>query len=837
MHSIRGLLHVLLIPWFASLCAISVQAQSAETIEKFTQGPHIGPAEEAIVGVEVIYTAEGAETLIRRGNGFLLRCDGFVLLPSSLFSRPPEQAGKVYTGKVHITFSPGTEQARKVGTILPLRIRTDVRYGVVKLDNVHIPAVRTLLPDALEPGENLDLVWSAWDDAAKRFLSPQRCRIPLGKREALTAQSAGTLALSELPSGIPPGAVVIGPETLAVGMLTSNQAGRFATMENLDKVTNCVTPLAVTEADFAKKRAILTRLAEREPEFNEDLTLKEQAPEPTPGMVAVPGGPVHPTPAVLSLQKDMLKATTACVAPFLIDKYEVTNGQYLAFWRTLPERTRSDPRFQEDFFPLAWADTEPFFPDGLTDNPVLGVTYEAAKAYAKWVGKRLPTPYEWSLAAFGPTGGNELPEWANRYVADRQKTWREVVEAHVNYIQQHPALLEQYEIARRKLLTGNAGAEYGEILTVKEIEPGKTEKKERQIPLYFSEPILRELYLPWYFYRPEHISSVVWSRDTVRRAVAPLFDSYQRPQHVLATGARKFDVSPYGAHDMALNANELVCPSPEMRQESGADYYMRVKWRQPEIWSTGIANLSNRGVTPFLPWFYSLHADAGSGFGSGHSLLLSRRLRSTTSNAGRDETVWPRQQPRLVAASNIYEITSMLSPLVGWDVCLTSGQTVNTGALGTLYLGFSPLADGPNDAPTSPRPRWLKTYEGIIPDPLVWFRWGSAGVYTRIEALWAGQSMIWDEAASFSWWKDMPAYYVEEMGRPYDTDAPEGRNLPRIPPTSKLFEKLIGRPSITTPPPWHPHPNLDYETTPGVPEIKQRPWDTYLIPGGFRCVR
>ncbi|MCG9128423.1 SUMF1/EgtB/PvdO family nonheme iron enzyme [Candidatus Poribacteria bacterium] len=86
------------------------------------------------------------------------------------------------------------------------------------------------------------------------------------------------------------------------------------------------------------------------------------------------------------------------VKSFYIDKYEVTNGQYRKFLLETGHRT---PKFWEN--PYLNGDNQ----------PVVGINWEDAETYAKWVGKRLPTDIEWEKAARGISG--YIYPWGNTF--------------------------------------------------------------------------------------------------------------------------------------------------------------------------------------------------------------------------------------------------------------------------------------------------------------------------------------------------------------------------------------------------------------------------------------
>jgi iron(II)-dependent oxidoreductase len=77
---------------------------------------------------------------------------------------------------------------------------------------------------------------------------------------------------------------------------------------------------------------------------------------------------------------------TVYLDAFYIDKYEVTNAQYGEFMAATGHPP--PPYWNNELY------NQP-------EQPVMSVTWEDAKAYADWVGRRLPTEAEWEKAARG----------------------------------------------------------------------------------------------------------------------------------------------------------------------------------------------------------------------------------------------------------------------------------------------------------------------------------------------------------------------------------------------------------------------------------------------------
>ncbi len=122
----------------------------------------------------------------------------------------------------------------------------------------------------------------------------------------------------------------------------------------------------------------------------------KKAVSQVPGMVLVPG-----TAFSFNVKADEdfipypdISGKTIKVDSFLIDKYPVTNAQYFEFITATGYVPSDTTRYLKD-----WESGT--FRQGQDNYPVVYLSYEDMKAYAKWAGKRLPTEAEWQLAAQG----------------------------------------------------------------------------------------------------------------------------------------------------------------------------------------------------------------------------------------------------------------------------------------------------------------------------------------------------------------------------------------------------------------------------------------------------
>ncbi len=134
-----------------------------------------------------------------------------------------------------------------------------------------------------------------------------------------------------------------------------------------------------------------------------NAAVSETTPPSIENMVLVPGGEFtfgfDPKNKLSSFMSNSTSSQNAqpsqktTLPSFYIDKFEVTYGDFL------------------QFKPKA------IYAEGRVDHPVRGVSWYEAEAYCFWLGKRLPTEFEWEKAARGQDGRPFV--WGSEF--DRKK--------------------------------------------------------------------------------------------------------------------------------------------------------------------------------------------------------------------------------------------------------------------------------------------------------------------------------------------------------------------------------------------------------------------------------
>jgi formylglycine-generating enzyme required for sulfatase activity len=216
------------------------------------------------------------------------------------------------------------------------------------------------------------------------------------------------------------------PVTIVVEVLDPSLFTTTPTLTPTSTGTPTLTPTPTLTATRLPPTAAAT------PETVVPTTTITTTATPTPTAEITPQAPTAPSQMVYvpagkflmgSNDDHVLQATEWCgcgkdqfvdelymhevyVSAFYIDKYEVTNRQFLAFADAAGYVTDAEKKYEANTWRTA-------FTPGKEDHPVVWMTWNDASAYCQWAGKRLPTEAEWEKAARGDDA--RLWPWGNEW--------------------------------------------------------------------------------------------------------------------------------------------------------------------------------------------------------------------------------------------------------------------------------------------------------------------------------------------------------------------------------------------------------------------------------------
>ena len=193
--------------------------------------------------------------------------------------------------------------------------------------------------------------------------------------------------------------------------------------EDLSKLTTPDTPTdtennqSSNEINESRPRSTLMSTESK------DEPVKINTDPNTPqGMVFIPEGTFQMGSSHENADEAEKPLHTVHVDAFYIDKYLVTNAQFEKFvlanpqWGkpvdwfgiTMNSSNAISKRYHDGDYLKHW-DENYDYPEDKAEHPVTWVSWYAARAYAEWVGKRLPTEAEWEKAAQAGQTDHEYP--------------------------------------------------------------------------------------------------------------------------------------------------------------------------------------------------------------------------------------------------------------------------------------------------------------------------------------------------------------------------------------------------------------------------------------------
>ena len=134
-------------------------------------------------------------------------------------------------------------------------------------------------------------------------------------------------------------------------------------------------------------------------------------------MLRIPSGLYAP------FTRDPKDAAQVRVSAFLMDELPVTNARFLDFVRANPKWRRSEvgSLFADSSYLADWDGDLVPGSKAPPDSPVVHVSWFAARAFARWEGKRLPTTDEWEYAA--SAGYSRVDGWNDQKLRADLYAW------------------------------------------------------------------------------------------------------------------------------------------------------------------------------------------------------------------------------------------------------------------------------------------------------------------------------------------------------------------------------------------------------------------------------